>query len=209
MRCEEADMAAYSKLYISKRAVDKERIKNEILGIWRTNEGPFQNIFRLFSYAIPFVPGLGWGVFLLEKLAGALGLGLSDLGEYLDRGLGLSAGSDFDLSDALGRIANWLKGLFSKMPALAHHEDEQLRKLAFLGGLLQLIGGGARLVPKLISLIGSVVGWLLLAVGANNINNIYKMAEGFVTDKMQDVMKEKIQEQMRPENLFGLLPQGA
>jgi hypothetical protein len=204
-------MAAYSNLYISKRAVDLELAKKEILGIWRPNEGFFQNLFRLASYAIPFVPGLGWVVFVVEKIAGMFNKGLSDLGEYFDKGLGTGPGSKLDLSDILERLARWFKGLFSKMlsPAIAKSDDEQLQKIAILGGLLQLIGGGIRLVPKIISVLGSFIGWLMMAVGANNIDKMLKILEGKVTDKMQDVMKEKIQEQMNPMSLLGLLPQGA
>lgn len=197
-------MAAYSNLHISKRAADMEKLKQEILGIWRDNEGPFQNIFRLFSYAMPFIPGLGWVSFLIEGIASAFGYGLSDLGAFIDKELGLSPGVDFNTQEATQDVSNWFAQIVDGKMAGASLNDEQIVKVAFLGTLLKMIGGGARIAPIVFKVLTSLIGWLLMSVGANHISDIYKMAKERAKGVATDVMKEQFSS---PEDLLGLLTQ--
>ena len=186
-------MAASSdNLYISKRAGAMETVGDQILSIWRVNEGPFQNFFRLFSYATPFVPGLGWVVFVLEKIAGAFGYGLSDLGKYIDSTLTLGANQKFDLGDVMNRLSIWLSEVFGDEPqAIASlNDDDQIVKIALFGGLIKMIGGAKVVVPKIIKVLMAFVSWLLIAVGANHVDQIYEMAREHALGLKENVMDE-------------------
>lgn len=197
-------MAHYSNIYISKRAATKDIVKNEILALWHTNEGPFQNIFRLFSYATPFVPGLGWVAFILEKIASALGYGLAALGSYIDKKLNIGPKS-FDKQKSFDDLGKLLTNMIDTKKSESMLDSDEIKKVAFLGALFKLVGGGKMVVPKILLILKSVVGWLLLAVGANNIDEIYKLAAEKANELTSDVIKKQFESQVEPENLLRLL----
>lgn len=177
-----------------------EGLKQEVIKLWDPSS-PFASIFSLLSYAIPFVPGLGWGVFALEKIASFLGLGLKNLGEWIDRecNLGSSSGAS-DMASCVGKLLTNLV----KQKQASMSEDE-LRKQAFWGMAL------TRLIPVAVRLLGKAIGTIFLAVGANNIgemNEIVEQAKGIATEKAKEhITPEMVSEYMTPEMLMGLLTQ--
>ncbi len=150
--------------HISKRAIGLEDLKNTIFHLWHPNEGPFQNIFKLLSYATPFIPGLGWTIFIIEKVASLTGYGLENLGKYLDQQLGLDSGSNIDPSH-IEKGGQLLENLVSSKMASA--SKEELVKIAFFGSLLKFA------IPKALKLILKVVSLLLMAVGVDQIKDLY------------------------------------
>ena len=82
---------------------------------WRQSEGPFENVFRIATYAMPAFGGLwGGGIGLvLDKLLDKHGYGLESLGKYLDKKLNLKAGDNVKLDDSLD---NALLELFTSEP---------------------------------------------------------------------------------------------
>lgn len=196
---------------ISKRAWELTDLKDAIASIWRSNEGFCENFFRILSYLVPFVPGLGWGVFVLEKIASLFGYGMSDLGGAIDRAMGWAPSTNLsitenDLSDGVG---GFLKDL---MKPNAASSEEEIVKIAFLGGLFKLIGA----IPKLIPILWKAVKFLLLAFGLTKVGDVYSTLSGTTvapgqvlleqtTDKKEDKEKDVGLTQENLEGLMGLV----
>jgi len=163
-----------SNRYISKRALELSQVTNKIKEIWRVNEGPFANIFRILSYAIPFIPGLGWTVFALEKLAAFFGWGMGNLGGALDREFGLQPGSEIPSID---QLTGGLDRMFGVVTA-ANGNEEIIKKAGIISSVLKMVGG-TKLIARF---LWSVVKWLVLAFGVTKLGDIYTAATG--TTKM-------------------------
>jgi len=157
--------------------------------LWRTDEGPFENLFRLGTYLMPFVSGWGFVLMILDKLASTLfKVSLEDFGKWLDSKLGLGPHSDVT-QDVLNRGQNEVLNLLQKMEQTGSEELDHIVKVAFLGGLLRWLGFAANrgyrgyrnksgltwLVKTIFSVLGKAIGFLTLAFGANKVNDIYKM----------------------------------
>jgi hypothetical protein len=191
---------------ISKRAWELSDLGETIKSVWRQNEGFCENFFRIITYLIPFVPGLGWGVFILEKIATFFGYGLSDLGKAIDNAMGWAPNTNLQIqeNDLLEGIGGFLKNLLK--PSVGATENDII-KLAWFGGLLKLIGA----IPKLIQILWKAVKFLLLAVGLTKIGDIYAQTSG--TTKLpgqlylEDTNNHEIPESkdFTDENLEGLM----
>lgn len=156
--------------------------------LWRPDEGPFQNIFRLGTYLMPFVSGWGFVLMIIDKLASALfNISVEDFGKWLDSKLGLGPNSDVT-QDVLNRGQNEVLNLLQGIEQTGSEELNHIVKVAFLGGLLRWLGlsagrsfsrsrgGGLTwLVKTIFAVIGKAVGFLTIAFGANKLNDIYKM----------------------------------
>lgn len=152
---------------ISKRAANVEPLKKLVLSMWRQNEGPFENILRLITYLIPFVPGLGWTAFILEKVASiVLNMGLEDIGRYIDKALGLHPGSEISSAHE-AKVVDLITQMVKSKQAQPHNE---LKKEAFL------IWSLLRAIPGAIRVLFTVFKVILLAVGATSIGDLYQQA---------------------------------
>jgi hypothetical protein len=82
------------------------------LNPWRETEGPFENLFRIGTYAFPMTGLLGGTVMLIidKVLSKEYGMGIEDLGKMIDQKLGLKPGMDVNVGD--GQLENALNGIF-------------------------------------------------------------------------------------------------
>jgi hypothetical protein len=155
--------------------------------LWRPEEGPFENIFRLGTYLMPFVSGWGFVLMIVDKIASTFfHMGLEDFGRWLDRKLGLGPRSDIT-QDVLNRGQNEVLNMLQGIEQSGSKELDSIVKVAFLGGLLRWLGFSAArgfsrnrggltgLVRTIFSVIGKAIGFLTIAFGANKFNDIYKM----------------------------------
>ena len=185
--------ASYSnELYLSKRAVNMAAFKDEIVRLWNPSEGPFENIFGLLSYAIPFVPGLGWGIFALEKIASLFGLGLDDLGKWIDGQCNIPSGAGVnEMVSCLGKV---LQSVLDQKKA--ELDNDQIEKVAFWGFAV------SRMLPVALKWIARAIGAILLAVAANNIgdvNNIVAKAKGMAIDTIKENITPEMVAEYGPE----------
>lgn len=193
----------FSNKPLSKRAWELEDLWDQISSIWHPYEGPMQNLFRIASYIIPFVPGLGWSIFILEKIGAFFGYGLADLGAAIDRFAGWAPSTRLSITENefVSRVAgqfnprssdditslmtadsfvgNFLSENQDKVLKVLQHaaskeEDEELQKFAWLGGLFKLI----RLFPQALRGLWAGVKFLLLAFGFSKVGDIYASVSG-------------------------------
>ena len=92
--------------------LDKPELK-----AWNSDEGPFENIFRIATYAMPAFGGLFGGTIglVLDKfLSKNYGMGFEDIGKFLDSKLNLTPASEINENnlDGLG-IENVIGSMFS------------------------------------------------------------------------------------------------
>jgi len=193
-------METYSNLYLSKRASMLDSLKEEIVKLWKPGS-PLASIFSLLSYAIPFIPGLGWGAFAIEKIASFLGLGLEDLGAMLDSKCHLNSSSGVE--DIISCVGKSLTSLVQDKKASM--SSDEIIKQAFWGALL------TRLIPIALRVLGKVIATLFLAVGARNLgdmDDLVSKAKGMITEKVKEnITPEMVSQYMTPDMLMGLLSQ--
>lgn len=147
-----------------------DMIKNTL---WRNSEGFFENVLRLFSYAIPFVPGLNFSIYIIEAIADSFGYGLSSLGKYLDKLFPVDPGTTAEELEAMApQMSQKLMGELKT--ASQSWDDDQIRKVAFLGGMFKLI----KYVPKVIGYLIKAAKWFMLAAGVTTVGNLYSAVTG-------------------------------
>ena len=180
-----------------KQADVPEDVKKAIAFVWRTNEGFFENLFRVATYVIPFIPGLGWMVYVLDKFASmGFGMGFEDLGKWIDQQLGLSPGSEITEEHFMGLEPHFTKTL---TPTTSMNHQGQFVKVAFLWGLLKSIGGVKPVLSKSWTIVKAVVGWLLLTFGASSMNQLYQNIDQYkalAKQKATELAKDAIQQQL-------------
>ena len=164
---------------LSKRAGLMDQAKDQIKKLWSPNKGPFENLLNLSSYLLPFVGG--WVVFGIEQVASLKGYGLKDFGKYLDSNLGLGPGSNIGT-----RELQMLEGLLNT----ASTNNDGLEKKAI--GRALMAGGAVKLIYTLIKFV-------LLAVGAETIKELY--APKSTTPATTDADKK---EELMPDITEGL-----
>lgn len=155
---------------LSKRAFELADIAKHIASIWHDYEGPMENVFRILSYLIPFVPGLGWGIFVLESIATFFGYGMSDLGAAIDRAAGFKPGQPVREKTFLDSATSVLEGFFTRTA----ESNTDMVKLASLAAVMKLVGG----IPRALGLVWQAVKFILLAFGLSNLGEIYTSATG-------------------------------
>lgn len=162
-------------MHISKRAAALDYIKE----IWRNSEGPFENILRIGSYLLSIMGISGWLLLALDKyLSYSYQMGIEDLGRWLDQQLGLGPGDSIERQH-VDAIPQLLEGLSSSAA-----RDENMTKVAFLGGLFSLVRYGKLLA----SLIWKMVIFLISAFGLTKLGDMYKQtAEGKFFGEMSDL----------------------
>ena len=157
-------------MYISKRAGALEYLKNAAISLWKIDRGPFENILGLASYVIPFVPGGGWGLFILEKILSLYGYGADDLGREIDQFLGLKPGSEI-----MPQHEKRLEQFFNqKLKTAMLSDDEEIRKQA---GIISGLVGIARVIPKLAKFLMTAVKVFLLAFSVSKMKDLYTYVE--------------------------------
>lgn len=143
-----------------------KQITDFVSSMWRNREGPFENLLRLISYGVMVIPGVGWLGFALVQLASALGWGLGDIGGAVDKYLHLEPGPELRMPQQ-SNIESAFKEILQQKTASA--SDEEMIKLAFLGGLFRLTG----LIPKIASGLISVMKYIILAAGMTQLGDLY------------------------------------
>jgi hypothetical protein len=181
---------------ISKRAWELSDLWEQISSIWHTNEGFCENLFRILSYLIPFVPGLGWGIFILEKIAAFFDMGLASLGAAIDRFLGWAPSETLNISQE--SFYDGIKDFFGNIlkPKAAASEEEMV-KLAWLGGLLAMV----RAIPRVLTLLWTAVKFLLLAFGFSKVGEIYSAVTGTTEPPGAAMLRERTEEEKETSGL--------
>jgi len=152
--------------YISKRAFVAEGIKKMVQGMWRTDQGPGQNLFRLISYAPSVFGWSGMMITALDKVLSNYGYGLEDFGRWLDE----------------QGVTTQLFG----MPATANLNDERINKIAssmenqivkeaFASVVLKFIWKYVISPRALLKNLWRAAKYLLFAFGFTKIGEIYDM----------------------------------
>jgi len=157
---------------ISKRAIDTNKALDMIFRtVWPEHKGFWEKIFSLLSYAVPFIPGLGWAVFILEQAAHYLfDFGLADIGKALDK------------SGVMGTMYGLYEGLSGLIEKNAAYDGPvMIEKRAFIGGLLKLTGS----LPKVVKIIWGVVKWLMLAIGVSSIDELIRKGDELAKGLLQ------------------------
>lgn len=173
------------------KTADIELFKDIVSKAWHQNEGPLENIFRIITYAMPFVPGLGWMTFALDKLASlALGLGFEDLGAWFDKKLNLTSGSELNESKFLN-----LASEFENNKSSTIYTEDGIIKVAFLGSILKSLGIG-NIIIKAFGIIKSTIGFLLVTFAASNMDELYKKIEEYAKNKLTETASDVIKKQM-------------
>ena len=159
--------------------------------VWRDNEGPFENLFRLISYSPVLFAGFGGLlVTLIDKFASWFGYGLEDFGAYIDKKLGKGPKSDVSAQD-VPALNNLFTGL---LEAKAASQNGQMVKVAGLGSIFKLFGGTGKLVNLIISLVLRAFAFVAMALGAASTGDIYNKVKGAVKEQIKEVGQEAVQE---------------
>jgi len=157
---------------LEKRALSLEDVKRHIASIWRDHEGPFQNIFRIATYALPFVSGAGLLLMIVDKIASHMwGMGVEDFGAWLDKELKLGPGSNVGAKE----IHNVGDLIGKALQKAASADDGQLEKTALLGigALLRFLGGAGGVARKVVSALTKLVLWVITAFGLTKLGDMY------------------------------------
>lgn len=104
--------------------------ENKLWKVWRSEEGPFENIFRVATYAMPAFGGIfGGGIALiLDKfLSSKYGIGFEDMGKWLDKQLKLGPGDNARLDD--NSLTSAVANLFSRPEMSYDNNMKDLTKL--------------------------------------------------------------------------------
>lgn len=180
----------YGNKPISKRALEMKDIADKFKTLWRAREGTFENIFRLLSYLIPFVPGLGWGVFILERVATAFGWGMADFGGAIDKELGTISNVTYaDFSEAVTNVIEKKKE--------AAFTEEDIIKVAWIGGLMKLIMG----IPRAAQLVWKAIKALLFMFGVTHVGDLVAK----MTDSTEPIGTALLEQVKQKEDDSGLL----
>lgn len=156
--------------------MDKETIKQNIISVWRTNEGFFENLFRIGTYIMPFIPGLGWLWFIIDKiLSVGFQAGLEDAGAKLDKVLGLAPGSDISESAFMG-LESKIEELNKNSRTM--YQNGQIVKQAFLFGLLKTVGI-KRILKISWDIINTSIKFLLLLFGVSALPELNKKIDEY------------------------------
>lgn len=165
----------------SKRADNKQKLLELIKTLWRNTEGPFENILRLISYAGVLLPG-GLIIIAMDKIASMFGMGLEDLGKYLDNKLNLGPRSSLNENN-LDNAVNLLEEL-SKKQASVH---EKLIKNA---GLLSFVRGNG--IKTTFKGLWMLIKWLLTALAITNFSDLYniKPEKSFTNSTDENILNQ-------------------
>lgn len=164
---------------LSKRADTKEKLLKLLKTLWRNNEGPFENLLRLVSYAGVILPG-GFVIIALDKIASMFGFGLEDLGRYLDKKLNLGPGANIT-ENTMSDAANIIESLSSK-------EANSKNILIKNAGLWSFLSKGG--VKTTFKGLWAIVKWLLTALALTNFGDLYKTSE--LSSTVDTLIKDEI-----------------
>jgi hypothetical protein len=179
---------------ISKKAVFKEALANYMETVWNKNDGPFENLLRIASYAaIPFLGSLGRIVsFILTKIAlSMLGLPPGYLGKLIDEKLGLGPGDDPRQPGMKEKAEEVINDIFeSRMEskAAANNDPHPISKTAGIMAALQVgrkIGG---YLWKAVSVLASVY--------------VFTAIEKVWREQISDPVREQLGEWGYPEKVI-------
>jgi len=180
---------------MNKVALSNEKASNLLTAasvVWRDNEGPFENLFRLISYSPVLFAGLG-GLALtgIDKIISYMwGMGLEDFGAWIDKQLGKGPKSDVTPQDydALKDI------LTQRLQSNARVNNGQMVKVAGLGGIFKLFGGTGKVVNMILSFVMRAFAFVAMALGATSTGDIYDKVKGVAKEKVKEVGQEAVRE---------------
>ncbi len=182
--------------YISKKADTFDTVGKLIKeSLWDDSKGPWENVFRTFTYFMPWIPGLGWFAFFADKIASFLfGFGVEDFGAWLDGETGKVPGDNIGEEDTT-MVEQVIQRAFQTKSASSKDEFE---KVAIFGGLMKLVGG----IPRFTKFLIKILKMLLIASGVKQISNLYKSSPlASVVEPMLPKNKEKDSGQIENELL--------
>jgi len=183
---------------MQKQAGLTDDMKKVFSTIWRSNEGPFENMLRIVSYSMPFFGGIFGAILLIvDKVASYFwGYSLEDFGKYIDKLIGLSPGSEISEEKLHSAL---LKELQSK----ANTKNDKITKLALWGGIT-----GALLKTKIVTIfLMKLAGWFMAAYAVGNMQELYeKIKEPVekVKNKIEDEVVEHATKNMLNQNMGDL-----
>lgn len=173
-----------SMQYISKRAFVIKGIKKMVREMWRDDQGPGENLFRLISYAPSVFGWSGMLITALDKVLSHYGYGLEDFGKFLDdQGIttqlfGMPATASLD-DNRINKIASSM--------------EDQIVKEAVLGAALKFIWKYLISPRALLKNLWRAAKYLLLAFGFTKIGEIYDWVAGGNKEKAKEKTKEMFQ----------------
>lgn len=175
---------------ISKRADISNIVDKYISTVWKSEDGFFENLFRIGTYLSPFL-GIGWVPLLLSGLGSAfLGVGISDVGRWVDQKLGISPGEapPVDWESKLTREIDLLTQGFSHN---AYISSRQMTKEASIFSAILKSGKIAGLIVKG---VGRLITALLGVYGLATINDLVHKLGKPVREQVQENAPEYLSE---------------
>lgn len=174
--------------------------------MFRENEGPFENLFRLLSYASA---AFGIWAFIIAQGADLLGWGLADLGELIDRTFRLSPGPNLEIPKQ-HQLESVLTSVLNMKTSEA--SEEEMVKIAYISGLLRMVGG----IPRLASAIIKFVKYVLLMLGLTKLGDMYTefggkknpgagMVEGLVGEETEEEKEDTTYSEDQARGLMQLM----
>lgn len=155
---------------ISKKARSEtlNALKDVALSLWDNQVGPLENLFGLFAHLVPFLPGLGWAVWLVERVATAFGYGMNDLGRWLDGELGFGPRSDVTVDTFDRGVGSGIRKLFLKEAGNIKGDSFQKNASASL-----LLRGLLSKLPFVTKWLWRGVRMILTAAGVEKVKDMY------------------------------------
>jgi hypothetical protein len=146
---------------ISKQAGIEDAFKHYVSTVWKSDAGPFENLFRLLPYAaVPFLGGLGSiiSLVLIQLAKLFMGLDLEELGREADSALGLGPGSDPREDSSEEELSNYIDRRVELAKAASHiyYDDRDILKTAGIKSawsIGKIIAGG---IFKLLAVLSSL-----------------------------------------------------
>ena len=148
-------------IQISKRAGPEDAAKKFIATVWKVDQGPLENIFRILPYAaVPFLGGLGSiAALIVTNLAShMLGVSPQDFGRYLDNYFGLGPGDDPREGNVLSELERLINKFVATKIASEYASPHAISKTANIWSMLLKSGKiGSWLAKAVYKLIGGLL----------------------------------------------------
>lgn len=187
--------------YISKRAKEnsdeESAFKQWISTVWKTDQGPLQNLFRLAPYASIPIMGLGSIIpmILITVATYILKMSPEDLGRKADEELGLGPGDD--PREVPSKIIEYFNGITDKN-LVASYEDHQLSKTAgIISGVLRAGKFGKVVYGYIVKFIAVLASMFVFS----HLGEFSKKLVNPVREKVTDIKEEYLTEPTEPEEL--------
>jgi hypothetical protein len=185
---------------ISKRAGVLETVKDVVVQfaetIYREDQGPFQNGFRILAYGfVPFLGSLGRIItFILGRIAlGILGLPPGFIGKMIDETIGLKPGDDPRQPGIKEKAEKAINDIFEPKLAAATASDDPY-PISKTAGIMSILKTGGLIGKYLIK----GLYWLF---GAAASVFVFSHAEKVIEEQITGPAREQIGEWGYPEKV--------